>query len=71
MLIDADRHLNIARFDTAHGVPHRDFLDVHGRVVDKAWVFDEPAERVLTQAIADFKANYEDYIASYRARSAQ
>ena len=49
----------VMRYDTAHGVPHRDRLDWEGRVISKRW--DDPDAdlgRTLNKAIAEVRANW-------------
>jgi hypothetical protein len=65
MRIEDDGEFNVARYDIAHGVPH---LDVNGRrkgQIRKVWHRGVPREKVLADAIADFKQNYEEYIAEF------
>jgi len=51
----------IARYDTAHGVAHRDILNRRGQVIEKRWFPDIPFEEVLNLATDDFKLNYSQY----------
>lgn len=53
--------VNIARYDTAHGLAHRDVLDRRGRIKSKDWLFDLDLDRALDYAISDFKENHERY----------
>ena len=65
MLIEDAGDVNVARYDTAHGAPH---LDVNGRSrgqMRKVWYRGARPEVVLAHAIADFKRNYEEYIAEF------
>ena len=65
MLIEDAGEVNVARYDTAHGTPH---LDVNGRrrgQIRKVWYREVRSETVLAAAIADFKQNYEGYIAEF------
>jgi hypothetical protein len=57
---------NIARYDTAHGTPHRDILSKSHAVIEKNWLFDMEFDAALTYAIQDFKENYENYIAAWK-----
>lgn len=43
----------IARYDGAHGVPHLDILDRHGRLLSKTWLAGSFND-VLTIGIEDF-----------------
>jgi hypothetical protein len=58
----ADGLVNIARYDTAHGLPHRDVLGQKKGLLTKHWFPTVPYGRVLDLAISDFKANHESYI---------
>jgi hypothetical protein len=57
-----DGLVNIARYDTAHGLPHRDVLGRKKGLLTKHWFPNVPYGRVLDLAISDFKANHESYI---------
>jgi hypothetical protein len=52
---------NLARYDTAHGVPHRDVLGQRGGLLRKDWLTGTPLKNALEYAINDFKTNYERY----------
>ncbi len=63
--ITDEGEFNVARYDTAHGLPH---LDVNGRrkgQTRKEWRAGLRPEQVLTAAIQDFKQNYENYLAEF------
>ena len=36
-LLHEGRHFEVVRYDSAHGCPHKDILDVNGRVKRKVW----------------------------------
>ena len=57
---------NVARYDTAHGTPHRDILSKSNLVIEKYWLDDMEFDEALTYAIDDFKENYENYIAAWK-----
>jgi len=59
--IDTD----VARYDTAHGCPHRDLLTRSGRLRQKDWLGDMSFNGALTHAIDDFRTNHEAYIQSW------
>jgi hypothetical protein len=65
---DQDQWFNVVRFDTAHGVPHRDLLNRHGRVVRKDWLTGLTFEQALTRAKSDLMQNYEAYIEGFETR---
>ena len=50
----------VARYNCAHGTPHRDVLHPDGSV-QKEWHSGEEPSEVLTRAIQDIKANYAFY----------
>lgn len=52
------RRLAVARYDSGHGVAHRDLLDRHGHNVDKRWFPGLPLDQALDYAIRDFKLNW-------------
>ena len=58
----ADGLVNVARYDTAHGMPHRDVLGRRKGLLTKHWFPNVPFGRVLDLAITDFKANHESYV---------
>jgi len=57
--------VNVARYDTAHGMPHRDVLGRRKGLLSKHWFPSVPYGRVLDLAIADFKVNHEGYLRIY------
>ena len=61
MIVEGGHEYNIARYDTAHGVPHRDVLDREGRLLQKIWFQDQTFESILNYALDDFKLHYEQY----------
>lgn len=42
----------VARYGSAHGRPHLDLLDWHGRVVEKRWLAMKPLEDALNDALS-------------------
>jgi len=65
MKIESDGDVNVARYDTSHGLPHRDILGKRRGLIRKEWFFTTSLGKVLQDAIADFKLNYENYIQGY------
>ncbi len=57
--------VNIARYDTAHGVPHRDLLGRRKGLLRKQWFPKVSSEKVMNHAVADFKKNHENYLRLY------
>ncbi len=68
MILGVDKERNIARYDTAHGIAHRDILDRRGSVVQKVWFPDQPLEAVLNQALDDFKLHYQEYEETWQSK---
>jgi hypothetical protein len=65
MLLENGHESNVARWDTAHGAPHRDVLGRRRGLLNKTWYVDAPADIVLRRAVNDFKRHYENYIRIY------
>jgi len=57
--------VNVARYDTAHGIPHRDVLGRTKGLLRKQWFPSVSPARVLDLAIRDFKKNHETYLRHY------
>ena len=63
------RYREVIRFDGAHGRPHRDTLNWHGRVVHKRWApIGTTYNQALTDAIDDITENWERYINAFLKR---
>ena len=62
MLIQDDHLYNVARYDTAHGTPHRDIMSRSNNILEKNWLTQMEFDSALTYAINDFKENYANYI---------
>ncbi len=58
--------VNVACYDTAHGIPHRDVLGRSKGLLRKQWFPTVPLAKVLDLAIRDFKENHEAYLHLYR-----
>ncbi len=52
----------IIRYDNAHGCPHKDILDINGKVIRKTWYDFFDNHQILDMAIKDLKDNYALYI---------
>jgi hypothetical protein len=65
MRIENEKEINVARYDTAHGAPHRDVLGKRSGLICKEWFFSMALSKVMQDAISDFKVNYEKYIQGY------
>jgi hypothetical protein len=69
LMIDLEGTIyNVARYDTAHGTPHRDILTRSNKIIEKQWLVDMDFDDALTCAINDFKQNYESYIAHWKTQ---
>ena len=66
MVIEDDDEYSIARYDTAHGSPHRDRLDRRGALVEKEWLAGLDLDSALNFAVEDFKENYERYYKAWK-----
>jgi len=51
----------IVRYDSAHNCPHKDTLDIHGKVIRKVWFEWLDNRQGLNLAIKDLKDNYQFY----------
>ncbi len=52
----------VVRHNSSHGPAHRDLLDVEGRNIDKLWYSRSISyAEVVDRAIADIRANWEQY----------
>jgi|GEM_PF-608499 len=61
MLITEDGEHNVARYDTAHGTPHRDIVSPANRVTQKDWLTDLEFHDAMAYGIGDFKQNHGNY----------
>lgn len=66
MLIESDREDNVVRYDTSHGVPHRDTLGRRKGLIRKDWYPDVALDVVLQRAIEDCRVNYERYLNQFK-----
>ena len=64
--IDGEVHC-VARYDTAHGVPHQDILGCKGGLLAKHWFFDYDRDEVFENAVDDLQNNAEQYISFFRS----
>jgi hypothetical protein len=65
MLLIDETEFTVARYDTAHGAPHRDILSRAGNLIRKDWMPHLEVGKVMEYAIDDFKKNYEDYLEKF------
>ena len=59
--------VNITRYDTAHGTPHRDILGMNQGLRFKRWMDDIAFPEAFEYAIRDCKENAEIYLADFHA----
>jgi hypothetical protein len=55
-------YYELIRFDSAHGCPHKDILDVNGKSKRKVWFELLNNKQGLDLAVRDLKDNHEIYI---------
>jgi hypothetical protein len=58
--------LDVARFDTAHGIPHQDILGKKGGLLQKVWYDDISPKEVFHLAIKTFQKDYELIINAFK-----
>lgn len=68
MLISEEGEHNLARYDTAHGTPHRDIVSPSNRVTQKDWLTDLEFQDAMAYGINDFKENHENYVEKWIAQ---
>ena len=56
----------ILRYDSGHGCPHKDILNIDGKVIRKIWYDFLDNGQALTMAITDIKDNFEFYKERYQ-----
>ena len=59
--------VNIARYDTAHHMPHRDVLGRRKGLLRKDWLADMTLKNALQFAIHDLRLHYERYDQIYES----
>ena len=64
----ADKYVPVVRYDTAHGTPHRDLLDINGNSLEKTDL-DLTNEEALSLGWNDLTKNWRSYRAAFRASS--
>ncbi|MEK6656523.1 MAG: hypothetical protein AABY58_03690 [Nitrospirota bacterium] len=55
----------ILRYDSGHGCPHKDILNIDGEVIRKVWYDFLDNGQALTMAITDVKESFEFYKERY------
>jgi len=56
----------IIRYDSGHGCPHKDILNIDGKPIKKVWYDFLDNSQALTMAITDIKDNFEFYKERYK-----
>ena len=59
--------IDVGRFDTAHGLPHRDILGKRKGLLQKVWYDDISPKEVFHTAIKTFKEDHERIVSDYLA----
>jgi len=59
-------YYEVIRFDSGHNCPHKDILDVNGRVKKKVWFELLDNKQGLDLGIRDLKDNHEVYIERFK-----
>lgn len=59
--------LCITRYDTAHGIAHRDIMGLKSGLLRKDWLFHLTKEEAFSYSIEDLQHNYETYIKFFLA----
>jgi hypothetical protein len=60
-----DEWYEVLRYDSGHGCPHKDILNIDGEVIRKIWYDFLDNGQALTMAITDIKDNFEFYKERY------
>ena len=58
--------VDVARFDTAHGIPHQDILGKKAGLLQKIWYDDISPKEVFHLAITTFQKDYELIINAFK-----
>ena len=58
--------IDVARFDTAHGIPHQDILGKKAGLLQKIWYDDISPKEVFHLAIITFQRDYELIINTFK-----
>lgn len=56
-----------ARYDSAHGIPHRDVLGAKNGLLEKEWFFGSSNQEVFEYAIHDLRCRAGEHARFYRA----
>lgn len=61
LLFEYEAWRPVVRYDTSHGLPHKDMLDLNGQLKEKIWLYNMSYEDALSYAEKDINANWEVY----------
>jgi hypothetical protein len=68
LILHEDEWIDVGRFDSAHGIPHRDVLGKTKGLREKVWYDEDPPRQVFALAISTFRKHHEqirnDYLAN-------
>lgn len=67
MVFHEDKWVDVGRFDSAHGTPHRDILGKRTGLREKVWYDDLTPKQVFALAISTFRKSHEQIKDSYFA----
>jgi hypothetical protein len=67
-LVIDDEWLPVVRYDCAHGVPHRDLLDLTGNIIAKEWLLGSLND-VLTSGTRELRVNWRYYVSRFSGRA--
>ncbi len=67
MLMTSEGWVDVSRFDSAHGIPHRDILGQRNGLLQKVWFDDISPKEVFHLGIQTFRYEHERIIAKYFA----
>jgi len=67
MVLTSGGWVDVSRFDTAHGIPHRDILGRRKGVLQKIWFDEISPKEVFHLGIQTFQDDHERIIAEYLA----
>jgi hypothetical protein len=67
MVLTPEGWVDVSRFDSAHGIPHRDILGSRKGLLQKVWFDDISPKEVFHMGIQTFRDEHERIIAEYFA----
>jgi hypothetical protein len=67
MVLTSEGWVDVSRFDTAHGIPHRDILGHRKGLLQKVWFDEISPKETFHLGIQTFQDDHERIIAEYYA----